>query len=70
MRMATLRSGRAQALVLLLLLVVAFAGCGASGDECDRCSGDNDCTAGFVCSTFDDGSKRCGTGMGTTCRVR
>ena len=57
-------------LVLLLLLALPFAGCGSSGDECDPCSSDDDCKGGLVCSTFSDGSKRCGTGLGTSCRVR
>jgi hypothetical protein len=41
------------------------------GQECDTCSKDEDCEAGFVCSTFNDGSQRCGAGTGVTmCRVR
>jgi hypothetical protein len=55
---------------LMALLALPMGSCGSSGEECDRCSSDDDCTGGLVCSTFDDGSKRCGTGMGTTCRVR
>jgi hypothetical protein len=53
-------------------LAVSFplAAC-SDGDECQTCSQDTDCKAGFVCSTFSDGSQRCGTGTGaTTCRVR
>ena len=39
--------------------------------ECDTCSTDEDCEAGFVCSTFSDGSQRCGSGLGaSTCKVR
>jgi len=64
------RTRRLSRLLLLLLLAVPFAGCGSSGDECDTCSSDDDCKAGLVCSTFSDGSKRCGTGLGTSCRVR
>ena len=58
--------------VFLLLLFVALPmmGCN-SGDECDTCSTDADCEAGFVCSTFSDGSQRCGSGLGaSTCKVR
>ena len=58
--------------VLLLLMFVALpmVGCN-SGDECDTCSTDEDCEAGFVCSTFSDGSQRCGSGLGaSTCKVR
>ena len=61
---------RPSALLLLLLLVLPWLGC-AKGQECDRCSTDDDCKSGSVCTTFSDGSKRCGTGVGaTTCRVR
>jgi hypothetical protein len=57
-------------LVLTLLLALPLAACN-SGDECDTCSSDDDCQTGFVCSTFSDGSTRCGTGVGaSTCRVR
>lgn len=56
---------------LLLALALPIASCGSSGGECDRCSSDNDCTAGLFCSTFDDGSRRCGSGTGdTSCSVR
>jgi hypothetical protein len=56
---------------LLLLLTVPIGSCGSSGQECDRCSSDTDCTAGLVCSSFSDGSRRCGSGLGeTNCRVR
>jgi hypothetical protein len=55
---------------LILALALPMSSCGASGGECDSCSSDDDCTGGLVCSTFDDGSKRCGTGMGTSCKVR
>ena len=64
------RFPRLAGLALLLLLALPFAGCGSGGDECASCSSDDDCKAGFVCSTFDDGSKRCGTGLGTSCRFR
>jgi len=62
---------RLAGLALLLMLALPFAGCGSTGDECDTCSSDDDCKAGLVCSTFGDGSRRCGSGIGdTTCRVR
>jgi len=64
------RFRRRAGLALLLLLALPFAGCGSSGDECESCSSDDDCRSGLVCSTFDDGTRRCGTGMGTSCRVR
>jgi hypothetical protein len=58
-------------LALLLLLALPFAGCGSTGEECDACSSDDDCKAGLVCSTFSDGTKRCGSGTGSTqCRTR
>jgi hypothetical protein len=57
-------------LLLPLVLALPLLGC-SSGDECDTCSQDSDCKDGLVCSRFDDGSMRCGTGTGaTTCRVR
>ena len=57
-------------LALLILSSLPAAGCDSTGAECDSCSSDDDCTSGLVCSTFDDGSKRCGTGLGTSCHVR
>jgi hypothetical protein len=59
-------------LAILVLLVGSIPGCN-SGDECDTCSADEDCQAEFVCSTFSDGSQRCGSGIvgqETECRVR
>jgi hypothetical protein len=57
-------------LLALLLAALPIMAC-TQGDECDTCSADEDCRSGFVCSSFDDGSKRCGSGLGaTTCRVR
>jgi hypothetical protein len=55
---------------LLVALALPLGSCGAEGEECDRCTSDSECKAGLVCSTFSDGSRRCGTGMGTSCRVR
>jgi hypothetical protein len=52
---------------VILVLAPVMTGC---TKECDKCSSDSDCSDGLVCSTFNDGSKRCGTGTGaTTCRV-
>jgi hypothetical protein len=59
------------AIGLLVLLALPLAGCGSSGDECDTCSSDDDCTSGLVCSKFSDGSQRCASGLGaTSCRTR
>jgi hypothetical protein len=59
------------ALGLLVLMVLSIAGCSSNGGECDTCSLDTDCNSGLVCSTFSDGSKRCGSGTGASqCRVR
>ncbi len=58
-------------LVLSMLLVIPAGSCRSNGNECDSCSSDGDCKSGLVCSTFSDGSKRCGSGVGATnCRVR
>jgi len=57
-------------LATLVLLALPVAGCN-SGDECETCTSDDDCQTGFVCSTFSDGSQRCGSGVGSSsCRVR
>ena len=57
-------------LAVVVLALLPLAGC-TKGNECDVCSSDTDCKDGNVCSTFDDGSKRCGKGTGATqCRVR
>ena len=57
-------------LACLVLAALALCGC-TKGDECDKCSTDSDCKEGLVCSNFNDGSRRCGSGVGaTTCRVR
>jgi hypothetical protein len=55
---------------LLLAIALPMGSCGSDGAECDRCTIDSECAAGLVCSTFSDGSQRCGTGEGTSCRVR
>ena len=56
---------------LLLALALPISSCGASGGECDTCSSDDDCNGGLICSSFSDGSRRCGSGMGeTSCKVR
>jgi hypothetical protein len=61
---------RSRALLVLLLAALPVLGC-SSGDECDTCTEDADCQEGFLCTTFSDGSRRCGSGVGaTTCRTR
>jgi len=64
------RARRWLLLLLMLSLSLPLGSCGDDGGECDRCSSDDDCTGELVCSRFDDGSTRCGTGMGTECTVR
>jgi hypothetical protein len=54
---------------LLLALALPMGSCGSSGGECDSCSSDDDCAAGLACASFNDGSRRCGSGE-TSCRVR
>lgn len=55
--------------LVLALSALPLLGC-SSGDECDRCDSDDDCKDGFVCAEFSDGSRRCGSGEGTTtCRT-
>jgi len=57
---------------MTLLVLAALAACTNQGQECDTCTQDSDCKGGFVCSTFSDGSRRCGTGnpaAPTRCRV-
>jgi hypothetical protein len=55
---------------LILIALTGFIAC-TKGDECDKCSADTDCKEGFFCTDFNDGSRRCGSGVGaTTCRVR
>jgi hypothetical protein len=63
--------GPRRLLAAVLLLVLPSVGCGSHGEECDTCTSDTDCKAPFVCTTFSDGSHRCGSGVGsTTCRTR
>jgi hypothetical protein len=74
MRMSYARPVRrlalAVSLTLAALAALPMAAC-TSGGECDVCSSDSDCKSGFVCSTFSDDSRRCGSGEGaTSCRVR
>ena len=58
-------------LFVLLLLALPASSCKSTGEECDSCSSDGDCKSGLVCSTFSDGSRHCGSGVGATnCRVR
>ena len=61
---------RASLLLVVTLLALPWVGC-TKGNECDQCNSDEDCKQGFICNSFSDGSKRCGSGIGaTTCRVR
>ena len=60
---------RSRFLLAVLLALLPIVSC-TKGDECDRCETDEECQDGFVCSAFSDGSNRCGTGGGSTCRVR
>ena len=60
---------RRRPILLLLLAALPVLAC-TSGEECDTCSEDSDCKDGLVCSSFNDGSKRCGSGAGATqCRT-
>jgi len=51
--------------LIAALLIGALSSC-ASTEECGTCSGDADCRAGFLCSTFSDGTRRCASGTGET----
>ena len=52
---------RCASLLLVLVLVLPWLGC-TKGNECDRCSSDDDCKQGFVCNSFSDGSIEDGGG--------
>lgn len=53
-----------------VILALTLAAC-TQKDECEACSSDGDCKPGFVCSNFDDGGRRCASGMGSTgCATR
>ena len=70
---SVVRDGRVRwsaRLLLVLFLALPLVAC-SSGDECDTCASDEDCEAEFICTTFSDGSQRCGSGVGaSSCRVR
>jgi hypothetical protein len=61
--------------VVALVLSLALSGC-TKGEECDRCSSDDDCREGWVCGELspvngESVGKRCVSGIGETeCRVR
>ena len=50
--------------------LIAAGGAGCGKDECESCRSDADCRSGFVCSQFDDGQSRCGTGGDSSCPLR
>ena len=56
--------------LLLAALLIALPLVACSGKECDKCTSDDDCASeGLRCVKFQDGSMRCGSGVGaTTCR--
>jgi hypothetical protein len=65
------RTRRVVAGFMLGVSILCLPACG--GKECDRCESDQDCLqdpdAPF-CVSFNNGSRRCGSGAGTTtCRV-
>lgn len=57
--------------VFVLVSLVGAAACdelsGKNGKQCDRCSGDGDCTGGRQCLSFSDGNSRCAEGAGDLC---
>ena len=55
--------------LLASLLMASALGC-TKGDVCSACKSDSNCAKDLVCSEFNDQQKRCGTGQGTSCRVR
>ena len=60
----------ARCALVLAIAAASFLSVGC-GKECDTCENDVDCEAeGLVCVRFNNGSRRCGSGVGaTTCRV-
>jgi hypothetical protein len=57
-------------LAAAVVAALPLAGC-SDGGECDTCTVDADCKAPLLCSRFDNGDMRCGSGTGSTqCRVR
>jgi hypothetical protein len=62
-------------LVIVALALAVLSGC-VKGDECSRCSSDDDCIQGLVCGELtpvngESVGKRCVSGIGETeCRVR
>jgi hypothetical protein len=64
----SLSAGTLRRLLAVALLALPIGACG--GKECESCQSDEDCASeGLVCTKFQDGSMRCGSGVGaTTCR--
>jgi hypothetical protein len=52
-------------LLILLIALMPLGSC-SDGGECDECDSDDDCNSGLFCVTFNNGSKRCGSGQGST----
>jgi hypothetical protein len=62
---------RSRWLLAAVLALMPLVSC-TRGQVCDRCETDEDCQDANapVCTTFSDGSQRCGSGVGaSTCRV-
>jgi hypothetical protein len=56
-------------LLVALIALMPLVSC-SDGGECDTCDSDDDCSNGLMCVTFDNGSRRCGSGQGVTqCRT-
>jgi hypothetical protein len=62
---------RGVAIAALLALSLGSCHKASTGKECDTCTVDEDCTEStLVCVPFSDGTKHCGSGLGSTqCRV-